>query len=993
MYITMHCGGLPFNGDTLKTKSLGGSETAAYYMAKALAALGHNVIMFTNERETGTFDGVKYEWAGEPSQDMPLGDRFTFYAENTPHDVCIIQRHPRAFERKWASKINLWWLHDLALLRNKEQVTGQMWNIDQVLCVSEYHRKQVSDVYGIPQERIAVVRNAVDHALFEPEAAKSGVSAALAADLLANGTLLTKANIIYSSRPERGLIHLVRKGGIMDQLADDDVHLHVCGYDNTTPEMAEFYEMLWARCKQMPNVTLHGSLTKQQLAHLQMTCDALVYPTEFEEVSCITAMEAMAAGIGIISSDFGALPETCDGSAAVLLPLKDGQVGEDLFVEALREHAKSIKARSHLQQLEAAKKFTWDNSADAVLATVRSIFADTAVPSSLAHHFIRHSDIKAFEALKLQPDGSRFVTGLLSEFGLGYAFYRDNTYEDHYRKYYQYEKDRGVNYGPEDVTRTTRFQAVANLIGQLPDGSAVLDYGCAHGHYTVALAHRYPTISFVGADITQSNIDAARKWAADEGLKNIEFVKVSGVAEAGGIVAEDDAPLRKAFDAIIAAEVIEHVGNPQDYTDKLACLLAPTGRMIITTPYGPWEAQGYREHKYWRAHLHHFERADILEAWGHHPDFKILAAPSGLSQFHTPLGSYIFSFGKPKEASREINYLRKTMQTKPDQTVSCCMIVKDAEQDILRCLKSVSPHVQEFIIGLDDTTTDDTKSIILEFARKNPLIEFTLFDMQSPTVQGFDSARNETISKAACDWVLWIDADEVLVNGSAMLRYLRESMYNGFAVKQHHFSHDPAAIIKTDIPCRLFRNRKGIKFFGKVHEHPELVMNDGLGPVMLMPRTEIVHSGYHDEGVRRRRFSRNLPLLAQDRKENPTRILGKFLWLRDLAQSCQYDAEDGTAEEQVFLARAAEGIKLWEELLDAKNYRLVIDALPYYSHLAQIVGNGFDFSFAVDASKFGQSHAEKQPVVAGYFASKEHAFRLMRELAEDKTATFDGRYQ
>jgi len=39
MFIVMHCGGMPFNGDTVKTRSLGGSESAAYYMAKELAVL------------------------------------------------------------------------------------------------------------------------------------------------------------------------------------------------------------------------------------------------------------------------------------------------------------------------------------------------------------------------------------------------------------------------------------------------------------------------------------------------------------------------------------------------------------------------------------------------------------------------------------------------------------------------------------------------------------------------------------------------------------------------------------------------------------------------------------------------------------------------------------------------------------------------------------------------------------------------------------------
>lgn len=969
MYIVLHCGGLPFNGDTIKTKSLGGSESAAYYMARALKDVGHHVILFTNSQETGTFDGVKYEWAGTINENHPLGERFSFYAENTPHDVCIIQRHPQAFARKLASKQNLLWLHDLALYRSKDVMIGQMWNVDKVLCVSEYHKNQVNKVYGIPLDRIVVVNNAVDHSLYDCEPVTLDPH---------------KRHLIYSSRPERGLIELVKPGGIMERLQGEAIHLHVCGYENTTAQMKDFYEYLWARCKELPNVTNHGALTKQELAALQKGCTAWVYPTTFEEVSCITAMEAMCAGLPAIVSAVAALPETCKDSGTTLIELREGVPNFDTFCAAINEDDSSVWESAKAAQIEAANKFTWANSAGQLLECVRKTFADAANPTSLGNHFIRHSDIKPFESLHLQHGESAFTTNLLDEYREGYAFYRDNTYAKHYADYYQYEKDRGVNYGPEDVSGTSRFQAVANIVSELPAGACVLDYGCAHGHYTVALATRFPALTFIGADLAQSNVEIARKWAADAKLTNVKFIQVEDPMFVMREITE--------VDLVIAAEVIEHVGNPQDYVDLLSSLLTKDGRMVITTPYGPWEAQGYRQHGYWRAHLHHFERSDIIEAFGHHPEFRIMAAPSGQSMFSSPLGSYIYTFAKPTEPSREINVLRKTMQTMPDQTVSCCMIVKNAESDIQRCLNSVMPHVQEMVIGVDKTTNDQTRLIIAEMSVRNPLVAFNVFEIASPIETGFDEARNTTINKASCDWVLWIDSDEVMVNGGAIAQFTRNSMYNGFAIRQHHMSHAPVAIIKMDLPCRLFRNRIGIKFFGKVHEHPELKMNDGLGPVMLLPSVEIVHHGYHDEDVRRKRFSRNLPLLARDRKENPDRILGKFLWLRDLAQSCQYEIEAGRLNKGAVHARAEEGIKLWLDLLDSKNYRLVLDALPYYSTLVMLRGGGIDFSFAVNASWAGEAKLSGVPQVEGHFADKAHALALMNALAADKLPEIERRY-
>ena len=381
-----------------------------------------------------------------------------------------------------------------------------------------------------------------------------------------------------------------------------------------------------------------------------------------------------------------------------------------------------------------------------------------------------------------------------------------------------------------------------------------------------------------------------------------------------------------------------------------------------------------------------------MEMLGHHPDYKIVAAPSGRSQFHTALGSYIVTFRKPVEPCKPINYGRKVLETMPDQTLTCCMIVKDADMDIKRCLLSVLPHAQEVVIGVDKTTTDNTRATIAQIEIDNPLVAFNVFEIESPRVQGFASARNETIKAASGDWILWIDADEVLTNGHIMSRYLRNSMYNGFAVRQHHFSADPVGIIKIDMPCRLFRNGKDIKFFGAVHEHPEITLNGGLGPVSIMPDASIIHYGYTDESVRRGRFERNLPLLERDRKESPDRVLGKFLWLRDLAQSCQYDMEAGMFDRKVFDARAAEGITLWEELLETKNYRIVLDGLPYYSQLAAITGQGVDFSFSVDASWVSQADAGKSTVVTGHFVSKDHALKLMNAIAIDKFGDQDRSY-
>lgn len=983
MFIVMHCGGMPFNGKTIEESSLGGSETAAYYVAKELAAAGHRVTIFTNSEDGGVFDGVKYEWAGVISEAAPLGDRFTFYAENTPHDINIIQRHPRAYELKWASKLNFWWLHDLALVRSKAHAIEHLWNVDKILCVSQWHKEQVCKVWGIENDAVTVMNNGVDLSLFSGEFVKT----------LPEG----RKSLLYSSRPERGLLNLLCKDGIMEKLQTEmpEAHLYICAYENKTAHMAELYDHLYARAEELPNVTNLGALTKKQLADVMRQCDALVYPTEFVEVSCITAMEAMAAGLPFISSAVAALPETCKGSGATLIPLDaDGSVPFGQFVYAIKNIAKT-RSEDSVKQLSASLKYTWARAASTIEDTARTIFEDYHSERGLAFHFMRHSDIPALERCNLASAQGALADELRTEFDKGYVFYRHNTYAEHYAAYYQYEKERGVEYGPEDCTNTSRYQLIANLVGSLPDGSRVLDYGCAHGHYTVNLAKRFPKINFVGADLARSNIDTAIKWASSEELTNINFwhvVEPDAIVECHEMMCDQLG--YEDYNLIIAAEVVEHVGNPQELVDGLAMLLLTDGQMVITTPYGPWEAQGYREHGYWRAHLHHFERADLHEMLGHHPDFKIVAAPAGQSKFLSALGSYITTFNKPTEPSREIDYTRKLGETMPDQTVSLCVIVKDGAVQLPRCLEKALPYVQEVIIGIDPATTDDTQGVVQRIIEKNPLVAFSVFTLEHTVKEhGFAEARNATIVKASCDWILWLDADEELVNGEHLVRYTRNNQYNAYAVRQHHFSQTPLGVVKTDLPCRLFRNFKGIKFYGAVHEHPEITMNEGLGAVAMLPCVSIIHYGYTDERTRRSRFARNISLLERDRAELPDRLLGKFLMLRDYAQMCQYDVEDRKVDMGVFDYRVERGLQLWEKLLASGNTRLILDAVQFYSVLVDIKGGGFDFGFTVDASKFnGGAHPEKQEPVKGKFLNRAHVDKLLKLIIDDKTLDYDSKY-
>ncbi|MEW6054238.1 MAG: glycosyltransferase [Nitrospirota bacterium] len=97
----------------------------------------------------------------------------------------------------------------------------------------------------------------------------------------------------------------------------------------------------------------------------------------------------------------------------------------------------------------------------------------------------------------------------------------------------------------------------------------------------------------------------------------------------------------------------------------------------------------------------------------------------------------------PSEADRNV---------KKEGTISLCMIAKNEEQNIMHALQSVQPVIDEMIV-VDTGSTDRTKKIARVFGA-------TVHDF--PWTDNFSDARNFSISKATGDWILLLDADEVI---------------------------------------------------------------------------------------------------------------------------------------------------------------------------------------------------------------------------------------
>jgi len=226
--ITLAIPGLPFNGATFDTLSIGGSESAGYFMARALAKLGHRVTCFTNGEPLSCAD-VDY---------APMA-MFRQYLEYTKHDVCIVQRVPEMFAPPHQARFSALWCHDLAMVRAENKIKGVSWNFDKVFVLSKFMREQYQSIYGFPEEFLYQTRNGVD--LAAVEATRAGLRDRMSRA----GTPIVEIprdpfRLVYAARPERGLDVLL--GEIMPASQAGQKHAQELSWDGVAKEWSELFE-------------------------------------------------------------------------------------------------------------------------------------------------------------------------------------------------------------------------------------------------------------------------------------------------------------------------------------------------------------------------------------------------------------------------------------------------------------------------------------------------------------------------------------------------------------------------------------------------------------------------------------------------------------------------------------------------------------------------------------------------------------------------------
>jgi glycosyltransferase involved in cell wall biosynthesis len=134
-----------------------------------------------------------------------------------------------------------------------------------------------------------------------------------------------KIKLVYTSTPWRGLDVLL---GAMELVENDNIELDVYSStqiygDDFKKLTGDIYKPLYDKAESLKNVNYKGYLHHDELLKILHTYDAFVYPSTWEETSCIAAIEALACGLVAVTTDLGALYETCADFPIYVPYLKD----------------------------------------------------------------------------------------------------------------------------------------------------------------------------------------------------------------------------------------------------------------------------------------------------------------------------------------------------------------------------------------------------------------------------------------------------------------------------------------------------------------------------------------------------------------------------------------------------------------------------------------------------------------------------------------------
>ena len=248
------------------------------------------------------------------------------------------------------NKINILWMQHFVNQKEAQNIGSKDYvnKLDYIVFNSNWNFEKFQYQFKIPEEKSLVIKNAIEKIDYQEKPKE-------------------KINLIYHTTPWRGLIHLLK---VFKNLDLENVELNVCS--STIIYGKEFdkilgkkFEKIFDECKSTKNVNYLGFVENTKIIDLLKKMHIYAFPSVWPETSCISAIEAMAAGCQIVASNLGALYETCAPFGTLISFDSNFNNFEKKFEKILLDSIKKFWSDENQKKLKLQREtinliYSWD---------------------------------------------------------------------------------------------------------------------------------------------------------------------------------------------------------------------------------------------------------------------------------------------------------------------------------------------------------------------------------------------------------------------------------------------------------------------------------------------------------------------------------------------------------------------------------------------------------------------------------------------------------
>ena len=247
-------------------------------------------------------------------------------------------------------RINVLWMHHFVNQKEAKNLGSKDFinKIDWIVYNSNWNLEQHIKYFNVPKNKTIVIRNAIEKISFEEKPSN-------------------KISLIYHTTPWRGLKILLK---VFKNLNLENVELDVCSSTiiygkKFDAVLGKKYEDLFNDCKNTKNVNYFGFLKNKKIIEKLKKVHIFAHPSIWPETSCIAAIESLAAGCEVVTTNLGALSETCSPFGKIINFEKRPEDLEIKYSEALLESIKNFWSNETQSKLKSQREiinntYSWD---------------------------------------------------------------------------------------------------------------------------------------------------------------------------------------------------------------------------------------------------------------------------------------------------------------------------------------------------------------------------------------------------------------------------------------------------------------------------------------------------------------------------------------------------------------------------------------------------------------------------------------------------------